>query len=258
MKKKYLCIAAVLSVIALSCGALVAKANLEVPEEEAENAKTSIVSLKTNEFLDSLHLDEDITKILEKENELTGNKFYMVETPSTLLKVDSSTHSVTSFSLKQVNCDFKKTANKNKAKEFILGKYEELELPKEYDLVYLEEFDDYCWEADFQKKYDDVYNMYEAVKVFFVPETGEIISLNNFREEYKETKKDTIKESKAIEKAKTVLDEKAKITDTTLTIIKGDKDKALHKAYIVKTADGKYVFVDAFSGDIIGGDEVNE
>lgn len=262
--KKTISITILLSIISLTFGALIAKANLEVPEEESEIAKTSLISYRTNEFLDALNKNEKITKIEEKKNSITGETFYSVETPSALLKLDSTTNSITSYSIKEVNCAFEKKSNEKVAKEFILNQYEKLGLPKEYDLVYLEEFDDYCWEADFQKKYGDLYNMYEAVKVFFVPETEEIITLSKFNTEYKETKENTIEKNKAIEIAKSALNDNSKIAEVKLTLIKGNSyfkensDKSVHKAYVIKTTDENYVFVDAFSGEIIGGDSINE
>jgi len=262
--KKYVITTVLFSIVALITGSLIAKANLEVPESEASDAIEAIVSFESSKFLNSMNLDNKIVSIDEKTNSFSKEKFYTVETKTSMLKVDSTTHSVTSYLVKQVNCNFKKSSSKEDAKRMILSKYEELGLPEEYDLVYLEEFDDYCWEADFQKKYDNVYNMYEAVKIFFVPETEEIISLNKFNEEYKETKDEIITAEIAKEIAKTVLDSNKKISDTKLTIIKGNSyfkensDTSLHKAYVVQTSDEEYVYVDAVSGEIIGGDIINE
>lgn len=65
--------------------------------------------------------------------------------------------------------------------------YNSLDFPNDYELSYLKKVDDNTWESSFQKKYDNIYNQYESVKMFFNPTTKEIISLSKFDEKPTDT-----------------------------------------------------------------------
>ena len=261
--KKYVLLTTVLCFIALFFAINIANANLTISEEETELAVNSLISFKSSEFLSAIDNNEEIRSISVENDKINNTNFYKVETDNYLLKLDTTDKNVTGIYSKTSEINFVPNATKDEAREFITNKYEELNLPEDYDLVYLEKIDDYTWEADFQKKYGDVYNMYEAVKVFFTPENNEINALTVFDEPYEnETTQITTGEAKEIVSNELNID--SKIVSEELTIIKpndyfeNSTDKNLHKAWILTTENDEYIYVDAIDGDVIGGDCINE
>ena len=261
--KKYVLLTIVLCFIALFFAINIANANLTISEEETELAVNSLISFKSSEFLSAIDNNEEIRSISVENDKINNTNFYKVETDNYLLKLDTTDKNVTGIYSKTSEINFVPNTTKDEAREFITNKYEELNLPEDYDLVYLEKIDDYTWEADFQKKYGDVYNMYEAVKVFFTPENNEINALTVFDEPYEnETTQITTGEAKEIVSNELNID--SKIVSEELTIIKpndyfeNSTDNNLHKAWILTTENDEYIYVDAIDGDVIGGDCINE
>ena len=262
--KKYLLISSLLCIIAIFSVVNIVNASLVITEEETVSAINSLLTFNSTEFLTSIDTNQTISSITEKVNQLTNSEFYQVETTDYLLNLDSVTKEVTGLYSKQLDCNFTSIANKALARKFILTKYAELELPSEYELVYLEKFDDYVWEANFQKKYDDVYNMYESVKIFFIPETQTIAALTVFDEEYTPHSSETMTASEATEIVEATLDTE-NIVSSELTIIKENnyfnnenQETNLHKAWVLTTENDEYIYVDSSTGEIIGGDCINE
>ena len=239
--KKYVFTTIILSAISLFSVACIVNASFEVSNEQAEKSINSLVTFKSTEFIENLNNSEEKINSISKESDSTTNStFYKVDTDNYTLRLDEDN------------------------KDFITAKYAELNLPSEYDLVYLEKFDDVLWEADFQKEYNGVYNKYEAVKVFFTPETKEIAALSVFDTPYSDEKEVNITSEEAKNKANDNLELDSKIVDSELTIVQGNEyfneetDTDLHKAWVLSTEKNEFVFVDASTGDIIGGDCINE
>lgn len=262
--KKYVLITSILCLIALFSAINIASANLSVTEEQTAQAVNSLITFKSSEFLSAIDTNDEIRSISVENDELNNTNFYKVETDNYLLKLDTDDKNVTGIYAKSSETNFTSDATKSEAREFITNKYEELNLPDDYDLVYIEKIDDYTWEADFQKKYDDVYNMYEAVKVFFTPDNNEIVALTVFDEPYENNAQTQVTTSEAKEIVNKELNIDSKIVSEELTIIKpnnyfeNSNDKDLHKAWILTTEDDEYIYVDAINGDVIGGDCINE
>lgn len=262
--KKYLLISSLLCILVLFSVVNIVNASLVITEEETVAAINSLLTFNSTEFLKSIDTTQTISSIKGSINQLTNSEFYQIETTDYLLNLDSVSKEVIGLYSKQLDCDFTSTASKALARSFILSKYAELELPSEYELVYLEKLDDYVWEANFQKKYGDVYNMYESVKIFFIPETQTIAALTVFDEEYSSPSAETMTVTEATEIAETELDIN-NIVSSELTIIKENnyfnnenQNTNLHKAWVLTTADEEYIYVDSSTGEIIGGDCINE
>ena len=262
--KKYLLITLLLCFIALFSVVNIVNANLEITEEQTQQAISSLVSFNSSEFLSAVDSNDEILSITQETDEINNTNFYKVETEDYLLTLDLDTKEVTGLYEKEASANFTRSATDSDAESFITSKYEELNLPEDYDLVYLEKFDDYTWEANFQKKYGDVYNMYESVKVFFIPEKEEIVALTVFDEPYTNETNTSISSEEAKETATEELNLNSNIVSEELTIIKGNdyfessSDNDLHKAWILTTEDDEYIYVDASNGAIIGGDCINE
>ena len=262
--KKYLLITLVLCFIALFSVVNIVNANLDVTEEQTAQAVNSLVTFKSSQFLSAVDSNDEILSITQETDKIENTDFYKVESENYLLKLDTDTKEVTGLYEKQASADFTSTSSKSDAESFIISKYSELNLPEDYDLVYLEKFDDFTWEANFQKKYGDVYNMYESVKVFFIPEKEEIVALTVFDEPFTKEFKTSITSSEAKETVTEELNLDSNIVSEELTIIKGNdffennSDEALYKAWILTTEDNEYIYVDASNGNIIGGDCINE
>ena len=150
--------------------------------------------------------------------------------------------------------------------------YAKLELPSEYELVYLEPFSDTLWEADFQKNYDGVYNMYEAVKVIFNPSVEEILALTVFDESYTQSNIATasvLSEENMIDNAIDTLSlDENNIEEIETTFIKpssllnsDSSDNNIRKAKVIKHT---YIeneieitalrYIDFYTGEFLGGD----
>lgn len=262
--KKYVLITVILCLIALFSAINIASANLTVTDAQTAQAVNSLITYKSSEFLSVLDSTDEIKSISVENDELNNTDFYKVETNNYLLKLDTDDKNVTGIYAKTSDTNFTKESTESEAREFINAKYEQLNLPEDYDLVYLEKIDEYTWEADFQRKYGDVYNMYEAVKVFFTPENNEIIALTVFDEPYENNKETKITTKEAKEIVSNELNIDSKIISEELTIIKSNNyfensnDKDLHKAWVLTTKDNESIYVDAINGDVIGGDCINE
>ena len=194
---------------------------------------------------------------------MTNKNLAQIYTDNYIVSLDSSSKELVGLYQRYAKYNLNTTEDKNIAENFINSKYSEMNLPSDYKLVYLEKFDDYVWEADYQKEYNGVYNMYEAVKVFFNPENKEIVALTIFNEKYTDTSSEAISEESAINSASTVSDEK--IVNSELTLIKSNNyydkennDKSIHKAWVLTTEKENKIYVDSASGEIIGGDGFND
>ena len=130
--------------------------------------------------------------------------------------------------------------------------------------------DDSLWEADFSKKYGDIYNKYESVKIFFSPDTQEIAALTIFNEKAEESSTLARTASLTADNAKNVATTNLNITDDKiLDVYQGferangfysneelDLSKKVYNVWIVKYLTENTTatcYIDINSGDIIGG-----
>lgn len=235
-------------------------------QQEAETLTTTAVAAKVESVLSPITEDDEIKTISTFTDEKRNQSICQVTTEDYTVSLDSSSKALIGIYQKEAKYNVNTTTDKNIAENYIKSKYSAMNLPSEYDLVYLEKFDDYVWEANFQKEYNGLYNMYESVKVFFNPENDEIVALTVFDEEYTETSSTTITQENATLSATNSLDINSEsIKDSELTLIKANtyfdqnnNDTSIHKAWVLTTNEEESIFVDAATGEIIGGDSLND
>lgn len=155
--------------------------------------------------------------------------------------------------------------------------FEGLEYSKDYEFSYISYVDNGKWQADFCVEYDGIFNPYECVRVTFVPETKEIAMLNVFDYEF-ENNAYEISEEQAIDIVKEKCGEdkivsiaaKRDIQKMNAIVYQRDNpvqngeyrvDDVVRNVWNVEVKDSVHgfrenYFVDATTGEIIGGDQV--
>ena len=194
--------------------------------------------------------------------------YYTVSTQDYQINVDSTTNKVVNIYNLTSNLSSVPATTKDVAREYITKTYSDLNLPSDYDLVYLEPIAEKFWEADFQKNYGGTYNMYEAVKIIFSPANEEIIALTVFDESYSEVATLSA-ECNAEECISTLSIDEDYIEDISVSFIKpstlvntGSTDSSIHKAKVIKQVipqeeDVNLVtltYIDFYTGEYLGGD----
>ena len=108
------------------------------------------------------------------------------------------------------------------------------------------------WQANFEKYYNGIYNKYESVKVYFIPDSDEIVALGAFREA--PTSIDT---SISLDSAKQTASSKnsSEIVTSSLSMEKVD-DGSIRPVWVVTYSDNNIVYVDAKSNQVVGGDTI--
>lgn len=219
----------------------------------------------SSEILTTLDSTDTVSGTKIVYDELAQKNIYQISNEKYTINLDESNNLLGIYS-KDITPVLARTAvDKETAKNIILNIYNELNLPSDYELVYLEQFDNEIWEADFAKKYNDVYNKFESVKTFFVPANSEIVSLTVFNEGH-DLDQVTVSQEEAIQTATNTLDINSQdIISASLSMEKANnyynkssKDTSIHTSWVLETSDNSFVFVDASDNTIIGGDCINE
>lgn len=235
-----------------------------------EETKVAIAN-KVNSVLTALNCSPTLNfsnvKLNTTNDKYRNVEYYTVNSNKYQICIDSSTNSLSRIKIN--NYDFNRTAKstKDEAQSFISTLYNNLGLPAEYELMYLEPFSkDTLWEADFQKSYDGTYNMYEAVKVIFDPAAEEVVALTVFNEEFDnerqiETEIEDPDRSAGNELFSSSLEdgESVDITFIKPSVLKENnlKDDTIRKAYVVKKVTGNRVtktYFDFYNNVYLGGD----
>ncbi|MCI8291326.1 MAG: hypothetical protein HFJ25_03620 [Clostridia bacterium] len=256
-----------LSAILLLLTAAIVYAQTSTATVEKKDTKTVSAEMinKSSEILSKLDTNTNISKSNVKYDKFKNEDIYEVENSKYFINLDSSNNLVGIYS-KEVNpLKVRTKFDKNRAREIIINKYNELNLPSEYDLVYLEKIDDEIWEADFQKNYNGVYNKYEAVKTFFIPENDEIVSLTIFDEGHSNSQATISKDDAIMTAANSLNIDSSEIISAELAMEKANdfydesnSDTSIHTSWVLQSADNSIVFVDAAENTVIGGDCINE
>lgn len=259
-------------IILLSAIVLIATAAIVYAQSTTTSSvKTEIKTVsaemlnKSSDILSVLNTENSISNSAVKYDKLKNENVYEVENSKYSINLDSSNNLIGIYSKNISPLKVKSTCDKNFAREVIMNKYNELNLPTEYELVYLEKLDDEIWEADFQKNYNGIYNKYEAVKTFFIPENNEIVSLTVFNEGHS-TSDVQISKDDAIQTATNNLNiDSSEIISASLSMEKANSfynesntDSSIHTSWVLQTSDNSIVYVDATENNIIGGDCINE
>lgn len=246
--------------------AAIAFAASTTTEEISKPEKVSQESIsKSSEILKILDSNPENLKTKVVFDELQNKTIYEIENGKYFIDMDTNNNLVgihsknLSTNLESSNC------NLDQAKKFILKKYIELGLPENYELNYIEKYDDLIWQANFEKNYNGMYNKFESVKVYFIPDNEEIIALGVFDEKVKSSEV-AIAENEAKQTVMNYLNiTEDEIISTKLSIEKANnfynkesKDTSIHSTWVIQTKDNSIIYVDAQTNNVIGGDSINE
>lgn len=220
---------------------------------------------KSYEIFDTLNSEKNITNSKTSYDELENKNYYIIENDDYTIALETNNSLKGIYSKEISTLETSSNLSKEIAEKYICAKYKELNLPSQYELSYLEKYDDIIWQANFEKNYNGIYNKYESVKVFFIPDTDEIISLSVFNEPTTSTTA-SISQAEAIQTASEELNlDSSKIVSASLEMEKANNyydssntDTSVHPTWKIQTTDDTFIFVDANTSNIIGGDEINE
>ena len=252
MKKNIKIILFIASLLLLISVAIV-YANVTTVADTTISDKVSEASiLSSSELLKKLNSEPTDLKTKVKFDELQNKTIYEVENSKYFIDMDTNNQLVgihsKEISTKQESSDY----DKDSARNYIKKKYETLNLPNEYELNYIEKFDDLIWQANFEKKYNGIYNKYESVKVYFIPDSDEIVALGAFREA-----PISIDTSTSLDAAKQTASSKnsSEVVASSLSMEKVD-DGSIRPVWVVTYSDNNIVYVDAKSNQVVGGDTI--
>ena len=283
-KKKVFLTTALLGSVIIGSSALVFAAQENVQKSilsggaklSNEDARSSIVQIeksKSNVAKDTTMKVE--TRSLEqgnvlKEDKYNDKKIWTVSDNYSETKIDAETGELVQvLSKKQEYTD--SNCTEEEAKEIadeLYGKLDIKEEYKEYQLNGIVKFDEELWIANFSKKYGDLYNDFESVKVTFAPADKEVKIVSVIKQGIYENNTVSISEEDARNIAKNQIDSNSN-SNVKLTIVQPNyffKDnenyltyKEVEKtrtAYVVSFEDENktIVYVDATTGEVIGGD----
>ena len=270
-KKKCLIATIVITLLILLSGLTYAELNDYYANMSEEEITKEEVAKEVNLVLGTLNDTETVSasnvNLKTYDDKFRGIEFYNIKTNKYILYINSSSNKISKIKNKTYDTKRTATATNDEAKSFILNIYDKLNLPSEYELMYLEPFSTKTlWEADFQKNYDGIYNKYEAVKVIFDPAAKEIIGLTVFNNRYDEelqvsTEFDNPDRMHENELFSTNLDdgENQGITFIKPSLLSENnlKTDTIMKAKVVKKTTGKRVtlnYFDYYTNIYLGGD----
>ena len=239
-------------------------------------------SISLNNDSKSVERSYDIKEYTLETDNLKNLDYWNIETDKYYIHLGTENSEIEGIYNKDMSANIAEDISEENAREIIQNIYEQLELPIEYELCFMEKADDYTWEADFQAKVDGVYNPYDAVKVFFNPTTKEIISLTRFNQKYVENKVRTIIAMENLESMKDSLENEintklntklntnennfkldlstAEITFTRpntffISDIEAEgQSRNIVKAWKINCTDNLIVYIDYYTGEIVKGD----
>lgn len=156
---------------------------------KVENTLSQLDELSTRNDLNLIKSNEKINiKNYDLKKDLLRNVTYWdIETLNYDIELKVSDNSILGIYNNMNSSCLAEDTTEDNAENVAYLLYDSLNFPNDYELVYLKKLDDNTWESNFQKKYNNIYNKYESVKMFFNPTTQEIISLTMFNEKPTET-----------------------------------------------------------------------
>lgn len=241
-----------------------ATASSSIETETVKTVSTASIS-KSSEIFEKLDTNSDnvISKVVF--DKLKNENLYEFENTKYFVNMNTKNELVGIYSKNITTTQPTSNANTSTAKEYVLNKYTKLNLPSEYELTYLEKFDDLIWQANFEKNYNGIYNKYESVKMFFIPDSDEIVALTVFNESAKSSNVNISKEEAELTATQNLGIDSSNIKSTTLSMEKANKfydntnsDTTVHPTWVIQSSDDTIVYVDAENNNIIGGDHINE
>ncbi len=208
------------------------KINDEISQEEKEEC----ISEEAAENIGNLYLkkigfeDEKIKNLELKKDFFERKNIWILSSDKATLNIDGTTGEIKSIQIPTwnymipYNCGIDRVEARKIAKE-LLEKYKFQDDNGEYELVKLTrnmetDEDSYIWYADFYKKYGELLNPYESIRIGWIPTMNGLYSLaleNNHYEnnEEKISKEDAIKiateKDKQLETRKEIKETKAEV-----------------------------------------------
>lgn len=264
MKKK-IEILIILAILLASITATIVYASVSSTELETVKIVSTASISKSSDIFEKL--DTNSSNVISKVvyDELKKANIYEFENEKYFVNMDTKNDLVGIYSKNVTTTQTTSNANNQTAKEYVLNKYKELNLPTEYELTYLEKFDDLIWQANFEKNYNGIYNKYESVKMFFIPDSDEIVALTVFNESAKSSNVSINKEDAEMTAAQNLGIDSSEIKSATLSMEKANKfydnsnsDTTVHSTWVIQSSDDTIVYVDAENNNVIGGDHINE
>lgn len=205
-----------------------------------------------------------------KEDKYNDKKIWTVSDNYTETKIDAETGDlIQTLSKKQEYTD--SNCTEDEAKVIANELYKNLDIKneyKDYQLNGVIKFDDELWIANFSKKYGDLYNDFESVKITFAPADKQVKIVSIINQGIYENNSVSISEDEAKDIAKKQINSnsnsKVKLAIVQPNYFFKDKNNYLtykevektRTAYIVSLEDENktIVYVDATNGEVIGGD----
>ena len=265
MKKKIeILIIATVLLVSITATLVYASVSSSSEVETIKTVSTASIS-KSSEIFEKLDTNSDNVNSKVVYDELKKENLYEFENTKYFVNMNTKNELVGIYSKTVTTTQTTSNVNTSSAKEYILNKYTELNLPAEYELTYLEKFDDLIWQANFEKNYNGIYNKYESVKMFFIPDSDEIVALTVFNESAASSAVTVSKEDAETTAAKNLGIDSSNIKSATLSMEKANKfydnsnsDTTVHSTWVIQSSDDTIVYVDAENNNVIGGDHINE
>lgn len=252
---------------------------LQITEDKVELSKEDIIN-KATEYQIEIEKDKqkyDITKYNVKniESKVTlqknGSKDRIeavVDNGKSVININANTGDLLCYKLKDADPE-PVTKNEDEINNIAHNIFAVLGIHADYEIYYLEKFDDEIWRAGFAKKYGNDYNPGQTVRFSFSPESKEIITLN-INDIPFDDNIINISQNEAYEIAKEYMNKfNATSMECDLKIIQPNYfwDKNGNKYAKVDSMRRTYVFtcnneskniiyVDATTGEITGGDMI--
>lgn len=215
------------------------------------------------------------TEIFSQYDNTVNESFYEIREKNYTISIAEDS-SLRSFTDNTFDYNLASDATKETAEAFALEVYDSLDFKSNHELADLNKFGDNLWEAVFATKIDGVFNYYDSVKVYFCPIQKKIAALRVHSSEYQESILSTRSVSLSMQGAKqAVIDNFSDITLDDITDVeieftkpnnfftRADGTELVSTNEVVKTwkvtvkKDYTYfVFIDAETGDVIGGDRI--
>ncbi len=264
MKKK-IEILIILAILLASITATIVYASVSSSEVETIKTVSTASMSKSSEIFEKLDTNSNNVNSKVVYDELTKENLYEFENTKYFVNMNTKNELVGIYSKNVTATQTTSNVNNQTAKEYVLNKYTELNLPTEYELTYLEKFDDLIWQANFEKNYNGIYNKYESVKMFFIPDSDEIVALTVFNEGASSSTVTVSKEDAEMTAAQNLGIDSSNIKSANLSMEKANKfydnsnfDTTVHSTWVIQSADDTIVYVDAENNTVIGGDHINE
>lgn len=224
-------------------------------------------TLKINSSKNISKLTNDSIKKVINDNK-TNSKLLKIETNDGYgITINTKTGNLKNIISRENNYE-KNTMSKTEIEKIALEIYKNFELKEYsgYDLLSLGQFDDELWTAVFCKSYNGILSEYESVKITFSPMSKEIKSVGIFDEPNEQneviiTKEqaekiaeeflmiDVIDSELAIKRYNKLYEDMEKYLDYSQSTI-------IRNVWNVSLENGNTIFIDATTGNIVGGEEI--